>query len=135
MARDFRDDAARRLAAARSARDTRRDPPLARLPAPRTREFERGITLRREARSGGPPRFCALESNGLWGRGGRRAGAAIVSSVCAFAAAAAAATAPGTAPKMPSPREPGGSQGLGRRQSFRLSLACQVRQSEGRATF
>src|SRR3954469_20184697 len=34
-------------------------------------------------------------SNALWGRGGRRAGAAIVSSVCAFAAATAAAAAPG----------------------------------------
>ena len=33
--------------------------------------------------------------NALWGRGGRRAGAAIVFSVCAFAAATAAAAAPG----------------------------------------
>ena len=37
----------------------------------------------------------STRSNALWGRGGRRAGAAIVSSVCAFAAATAAAAAPG----------------------------------------
>src|SRR5213082_3603322 len=37
----------------------------------------------------------STRSNALRGRGGRRAGAAIVSSVCALAAATAAAAAPG----------------------------------------